>query len=246
MRKSTRLLLSLMLPLSVLAGDETAITQKQADDMVKELREIKDLLRSLSDPRNAQRPPVGGQPAPIVLKLDKSAIMLGAVSAPITVVEFTDYQCPFCNRFFKETFPDLKKNYIDSGKVRYYSMDLPLDMHRNALQAAQAGRCAKEQGQFWPMHDRMQGNPSRLELTDLVGYAQEIGIDPDGFRRCVESGKYKEDIERQARDATNMGAQGTPAFVIGRSTSSGVDDGKLIVGAQPYDSFDRALKEVGQ
>jgi protein-disulfide isomerase len=83
-------------------------------------------------------------------------------------VELTDFQCPFCNQFFQETFPELKRNYIDSGKVRFYSMDLPLDLHQNALLAAQAGRCAGEQGQFWPMHDRMQCNPTRLEIANVV------------------------------------------------------------------------------
>ncbi|MGH9426894.1 MAG: DsbA family protein [Terriglobia bacterium] len=76
-------------------------------------------------------------------------------------MQFTDYQCEFCQRFHQQTFQDLKKHYIESGKVRFYSMDLPLDIHQNALLAAQAGRCAGEQGQFWAMHDRMQANPER-------------------------------------------------------------------------------------
>jgi protein-disulfide isomerase len=228
---------------------DDSVSCKQTDEILTELRHLRTLLEGkviAPPPRVANGLPSGAQNAENTTKVELANVpFLGQKDAPLTMVEFTDFQCPFCNRFFTSTFPELKKNYIDSGKVRYYSMDLPLDMHRNALQAAQGGRCAAEQGQFWAMHDRMQGNPSRLELIDLVAYAQDIGIDPDGFRQCVESGKYKDDIQRQARDATNRGAQGTPAFVIGKSTSTGVE-GKLIVGAQPYDSFDKALKDLGQ
>src|SRR6266446_8294402 len=93
---------------------------------------------------------------------------LGSKEAPLTIVEFDDFQCPYCNRFYLETFPDLKKNYIDSLQVRFYSMDFPLDIHQNALLAAEAGRCAGDQGSFWPFHDRMQSNPQQLELKHLL------------------------------------------------------------------------------
>ena len=233
-----------LLPLAVMTlNADDAVSCKQTDEILSELRELRKLVESATPKSGASAPAPVRRESPVARVDLTGAPFQGDGDAPVTMVEFTDFQCPFCNRFFKTTFQELKKNYIDSGKVRYYSINLPLDMHRNALRAAEAARCAAEQGQFWPMHDRMQGNPQHLELTDLQGYAQDIGIDVANFRQCIETEKYKDDIQRQAQAANKIGAQGTPAFVIGKSTPDGVE-GQLIVGAQPYATFEEAIKEA--
>jgi len=210
------------------------VSGEQMDQILAELRQIRKLLEAQPNthPQQATRTRIDVANAPF----------LGSKDAPVTIVEFMDYQCRFCQQFHQQTFQDLKKHYIDSGKVRFYSMDLPLEIHQNALLAAQAGRCAGEQGKFWLMHDRMLANPDRLEFAKLVDYAQEFGVDVAAFRQCVESGKYKEAIQQGARDVTNKGAGGTPAFVIGKSTPGGVE-GWLVVGAVPYGVFEQKLKE---
>jgi protein-disulfide isomerase len=228
-----------------ISAAEESITSKQADEILAELRELRKLIETKPGMQPQAEAPIkgAGQPARTARVDVGNAPFLGSKDAPLTIVEYTDFQCPFCRRFFVETLLDLKKNYIDSGKVRFYSIDLPLDIHRNALQAAQAGQCASDQGQFWAMHDRMQENPDHQELADLNAYAQEFHMNADAFRECLESGKHKEDIQREAREATRKGARGTPAFVIGKSTSFGVD-GQLIIGADPYDAFDQRLREL--
>jgi protein-disulfide isomerase len=233
------MLLSLAVAFAQLGGAETGVTGEQVREILDELRQIRLLLEK----EGARYGPIG--PARNVkTAIDVgSAPFLGAKNAPLTIVEFTDFQCPYCNRFFEGTFPLLKGNYIDSGKLRFYSMDLPLEIHSNAMRAAQAGRCAGEQGQFWPMHDRMQGNPSRLNMEDLLSYAIEIGINVPAFHQCIESQKYKEAIVKEAREATAKGARGTPAFVIGKSTPSGVE-GEVLVGTQPYGVFEERLKTL--
>lgn len=220
------------------AGAQDTENSKQLDAILSELRQIRNLLATPS----RQPMPTGVQPETLsVVNVEVGdSPMLGSKEAPLTIVEFTDFQCPFCSRFYTEVFPDLKKNYIDSGKARFYSMDLPLDIHQNALQAAQAGQCAGEQGQFWQMHDRMQRNPQHLELLNLIDYAQGINLDVAAFRQCLAGGKYKERILQAAREATSKGAQGTPAFVIGKSTSSGVE-GRLSIGLQPYTFYEGLL-----
>lgn len=229
--------LILMIVVTALAGADDSVACKQTDEILSQLKQIRALLE--------RQPPMRTLPPVRKASLTVGdAPMLGSRNAPLTIVEFTDFQCPFCNRFFEETFPDLKKNYIDSGKVRFYSMDLPLDMlHPNALIAAQAGRCAQDQGQFWPIHDLMQANPTRLAMTALMGYAKQVGIDVTAFQQCIDSGKYKGAIERDAKEATSRGANGTPAFVIGKSTAVGVE-GELLIGAQPYATFDEKLKSL--
>jgi protein-disulfide isomerase len=217
------------------------ITRQQADDILNELRQIRQLLEKQQPrvPAGPQAEPfakakvsVGNQPA------------LGSKDAPLTIVEFTDYQCPFCQRFHTTTFPELKKNYIDTGKVRFYSRDLPLDFHANAMRAAQAARCAAEQGPdyFWKLRDTMATNPDRLAMDDILGSAASVKLDVNAFKSCVESGKYKSAIQGDTAEAARIGAEGTPSFVIGRTTPDGVD-GELIVGAQPYPVFDLKLKQ---
>ena len=120
-------------------------------------------------------------------------------------------------------------------------MDFPLNIHGNALRAAQVGRCAGDQNLFWPMHDRMQSNPQQLELKNLLDYARDIGLDVTLFRGCLDTEKYKAAIQQENSEAMSKAVHGTPTFVIGRSTATGVD-GTMVVGAQPYELFDKMLK----
>jgi protein-disulfide isomerase len=128
--------------------------------------------------------------------------------------------------------------------VRFYSRDLPLDsMHPNAIRAAQAARCASEQGQFWAIRDIMGANPTKLDMDSLIADAASLKMDTAKFRSCVESEKYKQAIQTDVLEAMKIGADGTPTFVIGKSTPEGVD-GEVLVGAMPYDVFDRKLKSL--
>jgi protein-disulfide isomerase len=233
--------LALLLPLGAQdAGKDAGITRQQADQILNELRQIRRLLEK----QQVKAPPAQEeQAARAKLNLEGFA-MLGSKEAPLTIVEFTDYQCPFCQRFHTTSFGDLKKNYIDTGKVRFYSRDLPLDFHPNAMRAAEAARCASDQGQFWQLRDVMEANPDKLDMNSLMADAADLKMNLDTFRACVESEKYKNAVQTDVMEAMKIGANGTPTFVIGKSTSDGVD-GELVVGAQPYPMFDQKLKELG-
>jgi protein-disulfide isomerase len=133
---------------------EEGITREQANQILEELRQIRQLLEKQAD----NKP---GQPAAAKAHLHlEGAPMLGSKDAPVTMVEFTDYQCPFCQRFHMQVYSLLKKDFIDTGKVRFYSRDLPIEsLHPNAIRAAQAARCAGDQGQFWQLRDVMATHP---------------------------------------------------------------------------------------
>jgi len=215
---------------------EPGITRQQADQILQELRQIRLLLERQQQQR-------AGPPAKIKMNLE-GAQMLGSKNAPITMVEFTDYQCPFCQSFHAQTFGELKKNFIDTGKVRFFSRDLPLDsMHPNAMRAAEAGRCAADQGQFWKLRDMMGNHPDKLDLESLLADAEFLKLDVTVFRVCVVSEKYKNEIQADMMEAMRIGADGTPAFVVGKSTAEGIE-GDLVVGAQPYNTFDLKLKSL--
>ncbi|MFY9727312.1 MAG: thioredoxin domain-containing protein [Bryobacteraceae bacterium] len=219
------------------ATQEQGITRQQADQILQELRQIRQLLE-----RQQQQQPAG-PPAKIKMNLE-GAPVLGDKNAPITMVEFTDYQCPFCRQFYTQTFAELKKNYIDTGKVRFYSRDLPLDsMHPNAMRAAEAARCAADQGQFWKLRDVIGNQPDKLDLESLLADAESLKLDVTAFRVCVVAEKHKSEIEADLMEAMRIGADGTPAFVLGKSTPEGVN-GDLVVGAQPYNIFDLKLRSL--
>jgi len=220
-----------------LGAQDQGITRQQADQILNELRQIRQLLERQ---QAGNKPP---EPARATLNLE-GAQMLGSKNAPITMVEFTDYQCPFCRQFHTTTFNELKKNYIDTGKVRFYSRDLPLDtLHPNAIRAAQAARCAADQGQFWTMRDIMGSNPDKLDMDHLAGFATDLHLDVLAFRNCVQSDKYKNAVQGDVVEAMKIGAQATPSFVIGKSTAEGVD-GEVMVGALPYVNFEQKIKAL--
>jgi protein-disulfide isomerase len=238
--------LALLLPLGAQdkqdkkKGAEVGITREQADQILEELRQIRQLLE-----KQAENKPAAA-PAPAKAKLHlEGAPMLGLKDAPITMVEFTDYQCPFCQRFHLQVYGELKKDFIDTGKVRFFSRDLPLDsLHPNAFRAAQAARCAGDQGQFWKLRDVMAAHPEALDIESLVVDTLSLHMDANTFRTCVNSGKYKEAVQGDVLEAMKIGADGTPAFVVGKSTPDGVD-GDMIVGAQPYAVFVEKFKQLG-
>jgi len=232
--------LALLLPLG--AADK-GITHEQADEILKELRQIRELLEKQGAP--AQQAGAGQQQITHANVSIEGAYTMGSKDAPLTMVEFNDFQCPYCQRFHVQTFAELKKNYIDTGKLLFVSRDLPLDFHPNALQAAQAGRCAGEQGQFWAMRDRMNSNPDKLDMASLATFALDLKLNVGTFRSCVESGKYKNAIHNDSETAEKIGANGTPSFVLGRSTPQGVD-GELIIGAMPYEVFDQKIKALAR
>lgn len=228
--------LAILLPLG---AAEKGITKQQADEILDELRQIRQLLEKQQNANAQPEQPTRAKVA------TAGAFAIGSQNAPVTMVEFTDFQCPFCYRFHVNTFNELKKNFIDTGKVRFVSRDLPLDFHPNAMQAAQAGRCAGEQGQFWPMRDRMGANPEQLDMGHLLADAQDLKLNVDTFRSCIQSGKYKSAIQADIQEATRVGANGTPSFVIGKTTPNSID-GELVIGAQPYQVFDQKLTELAR
>ncbi|WP_162179933.1 DsbA family protein [Bryobacter aggregatus] len=229
-----RIIVYSVLCVAYLPGQETQQCQ-QCSDVLLELRQLRLLVESL-------RPNSEAPKTRIVKLAVGNAPMLGSSDAPYTIVNFTDYQCSYCQQFFYNTYPDLKKLLIDTGKVRFFSMDLPLDNHPNAMNAAIAGRCAADQGKFWSLHDIMQSDSQRLSLSELAISAVRIGLDEDKFSKCMKSIEHRESITSSIKVAMSVGANGTPSFIVGRSTKEGVE-GELVIGAQAFGTFESKTKQ---
>ncbi|MBI2105828.1 DsbA family protein [Candidatus Woesearchaeota archaeon] len=162
---------------------------------------------------------------------------IGDENAPITMIEFSDFQCPFCKRFRDQAFDQLKSQYIDAGKVKFVYRDFPLSsIHPMAQKAAEAGECADDQGKFWEMHDKIfegQSVWASSGVSIFKQYAQELNLNSNEFDNCLDSGKYKDEVEKDLNDATRSGGQGTPYFLVGN---------QQISGAQPFVAFQQAIE----
>lgn len=180
---------------------------------------------------------------PKKVSIDDDAV-LGEANAKVTMIDFTDYECPFCKKYVDETFAQIKKDYIDSGKIKYVVRDLPLSFHQNAHKEAQAAECAREQGgdeTYFKYHDeifkRTTSNGTGLALDQLSVIANYLGLDDDALQSCLDSEKYKAEVDKDLADASTVGASGTPTFFIGKSNNSGTITGTKLVGAQPFSAF---------
>lgn len=220
----------------------SGVTRQQAAEILNELRAIRDLLEK-------QNRPVGrGQPMPEgpqtgKLRLD-GGYSLGSNEAPLTIVEFTDYQCSYCRTFETTTFAELRKKYIDTGRVRFVIRDFPLvNIHADALGAAQAAHCAGDQGKFWPMHDALFSDPGKLVKDELVRSAERLNLDMRAFHTCLDSGIHKLEIQNEQQVASSLQINATPSFLIGKM-SGGELSGSIIVGAQPLTVFETKLREA--
>ena len=224
------------LPLPSVAVAEP-LTEEQGDAILEELRQIRQVLEKMQ--QQGAVPPAQVRTAVQNTRAKVSTSnrpVLGADDAPVTLVEFTDYQCPYCSRFFTTTLTSIKKEYIDTGKVRLVIKDLPLAMHPNARPAAVSAHCADDQDQFWAMHDRLFNNNRQLQNEHLAQYAQDIGLDTERFQECFGSDRHNSIIEADIAEANGQGITGTPTFIIGRTTDDVVEGVKLR-GVQPVETF---------
>ena len=173
----------------------------------------------------------------------KDRPVIGAADAPVTLVEFTDYQCPYCVRFTQTTFAQLKADYVDTGKLRIVVKDTPLAMHANARKAAQASHCAGEQDAYWPMHMMLFDNAKQLEEASLPGYAAQLQLDVEAFTACMGSDRHLQSISSDTLEANKAGISGTPSFVLGASKGDTVE-GRILTGARPFDDFKAQIDAV--
>jgi protein-disulfide isomerase len=224
-----------------LTNDQFSELQQQNKAILEELRQIHSLLERQQPTRTAE----GTRPADskVRLSLRSDELAIGSANAPLTLIEFTDYQCPFCRQFHQTTFADIKKNYVDTGKLRFISRDFPLDIHNNAMRASLAAHCAGDQGKFWELRDLMIANGNRLEAPSIDLYAKQLKLDSDRLDKCIASGTYQARVDQDLAEGKAAGINGTPSFLLGRTGKDSVEGTKL-VGAMPSVAFDARIKEL--
>ncbi|MCI0573808.1 MAG: DsbA family protein [Myxococcaceae bacterium] len=218
------------------ANFKTAIDEElaRASKLLAEGTQPAALYQKLLDtaPVSAPEPSPSAAAEPRFVKVDVGqAPLKGKKTAPITIVAYSDFQCPFCSRAVP-TLKELETRYGD--KVQIAFKHLPLGFHANAKPAAEASMAAHEQGKFWEYHDKLFANQRQLDRASLEKYAQELGLNMAKFKAALDSGKFASYVDTDAREANSVGATGTPTFVI---------NGRMLVGAQPVDAFARVIDE---
>jgi len=215
-------------------------TLKQGQSAIqKELQEIKSLLQG----RAATPPPA---PQNVVLNI-KDDPFKGEKNAKVTLVEFSDYQCPFCARHVSETLPPLEREYIATGKIKYVFRNFPIaSIHPLAFKAHEAANCSGEQEKYWEMHDRLFANSKALGAKDLSQHAQALALDLPKFQACLDSGKHAGKINRDLADGQRAGVKGTPTFFLGLTdpNDTQITAVRIIRGAQPYAAFKQAIESL--
>ncbi|AJM92140.1 DsbA family protein [Nitrosopumilus piranensis] len=210
------------------------ISQEDLDNAIANL-ELKILQNKL---------PTNQPPSPVKISADDDPFF-GDPDAPITIIEFSDFECPFCARFHIQTLPSLFEEYIDQGKVKLVYRDFPIQsIHANALPAAVAANCANDQGKFKEMHDMVfenQNEWNKQETTDALitfsKYATEIKLEQNTFDSCLTSGKHIDEIRKDLQDGRDYGVSGTPGFFVGNDEIGYVE----LKGAQPFESFKKVI-----
>jgi len=210
------------------------------------IRDAEDVVGPIQTQQATQSSLSTNSPSLISISLDDDPVK-GNPDAPITIVEFSDFQCPFCAKFHSTTLPQLEVNYIDSGKVKFVYRDFPIqNIHPNAVPAALASECADEQGMFWEYHDlvfenqkKWQGLSGNAMIDTFEQYALELGLNTSDFNTCFESGKYVDEVAKDLQDGVSYGITGTPGFFVGNAELGYVK----MIGAQPYAAFQQVIED---
>ena len=161
--------------------------------------------------------------------------ILGNPDAPVTIVEFGDYQCPFCKRLFETSEKEVIEKYVKTGKAKLVYRDFPLSsIHQMAQKSAEASECADEQGKFWPYHDMLYDRQDRLSVENFKAWARELKLNGSQFDACLDSSKYKEEVQNDFNAGQSIGVSGTPASFV---------NGRIITGAVPFAQFEQVIEE---
>nr|WP_115094860.1 thioredoxin domain-containing protein [Synechococcus sp. UW106] len=199
----------------------------------------------LPQPGESQSRPIPALTSPLLLKGEPA---LGDATAPLTIVEFSDFECSYCRRFHEQVMPQLKSEYIDTGLIRFVHKDLPLPFHPHALPAAAAARCASEQNSYWDLYAALFDQQNCLNCKGVLAIAAEEELNTAALQACMERKSTVALINANRSEASLHNISATPTFVIGPTQSDGSLDGRVIEGALPWSTFkstiDEALREV--
>jgi protein-disulfide isomerase len=250
--------LPLVFPLAAPGGSESkesleksvAALQKQVEELKKnqaqmldELKELRVLLNQVAERKEFPTKPDGPRMFSINVHGEP---FRGFANAKVAIMEYSDFECSFCGKYVRELYPRIDEAYIKTGKIKYFFRDLPAPEHVNSALAAQAARCAGDQGKFWQMHDMLFAAQPAPSETNLTSYASSLGLDMQKFSACFSGGAYADAIRQSANGARSMGLHGTPSFLTGLMSDDGnfLRTTNVIVGIESFDALKESVDEL--
>lgn len=215
----------------IVKSKEAVVSEKQVADLVKKALNEERLRIQREMAEEAKKREPGAR------KIEGVAVgsnpLKGNPEAKVLMVEFSDFQCPYSKRFYKQIFPQIEKEYIATGKVKAVYRDYPLSIHTQAKGAAAAARCAARQSKFWEMRDKLS-NSDTLDNESIKEYAQEVGLNSAKFNECLDTPEVTAEVEKEISEAEKIGVESTPSLFI---------NGRLIEGAYPFEVFKKIIEE---
>lgn len=211
--------------------------------MRRQLAEIKSLVQQGGNARQA----AAREPELPDVTIDLADFpVMGQADAPITVVEFSDFQCPYCARHVTDTLPKLKEEFVATGKIRYAAGDFPLPSHAQAFKGSVAAHCAGEQDMYWEMAHKIFEHYREFNEENLPDYAAEVGLDAAKFEECFASGRHDDEINKRKAAGSSASVTGTPMFLLGYTDEDGTEFKPVdaIRGAHPFPEFERKIEEL--
>ncbi|MGH7884524.1 MAG: DsbA family protein [Thermodesulfobacteriota bacterium] len=183
------------------------------------------------------------QPKEVLVSIDDDPIK-GDPNAPLTLVEFSDYECPFCRKFHSQVMNKIEEDYIKTGKLKYVFRDFPLGFHKKAVPAAIAANCAGDQDKYWLLNNFLFENPDKLETDQILEAVKNMDIDQTKFEACVKNNNHEEEIKKDMSEGTNYGVRGTPSVFLGKSGDGKEFTGSYIRGFRPYEYYKAEIDKL--
>ena len=224
---------------SLAENGKRPLTGNQTDAILQELRELR---IALTQPNRGAAPAPAPEP-PAYGTVTLAGPAMGRADAPVVLVEFTDYQCPFCKKFHDTIMPELVRQFVDAGKLRIVSRNLPLPFHPNAGPAALAAACANQQDKYWLMREKLFAHSSELTSANSLVAATAATLDLPKFQACLEARLFDAALKKDSQEAEAVGISGTPSFVVGKPEGDHVR-GLIIVGTQPVNIFAAEIQKL--
>lgn len=222
--------------------EQVQVLQDGQEAIQKDLDEIKKLLRS------------GSRVTPQVQKFEEQDVTIGQSpfkgeqNATVTLIEYSDYQCPFCSRHYRLVMPALVSEYVETGKLKYVMRENPIpSLHSNAFNASMAALCAGDQEKYWDMHNLLFDNQRALGVANIKKFAETLSLDTVAFNECLDKGKYIKRVNDDIASGSKLGVKGTPGFVLGVTDPDDPNKARISVfikGAQSLDNFKRTIDKL--
>ena len=215
--------------------------RKEVSSVKQDVSDLNTKIDTLAKNAKQQR---GGKAAPNTVELGNN--VMGEANASYAIIEFTDYQCPFCKRHSTQVLPQIKKELIDTGKVKYALRDYPLGFHQQAKGAAVAANCAGQQGKYWEMHEVLFENQRGLKDSLYIETAQSLGLDATAFTQCINNPANSKAVDADMAYGNTLGVTGTPKFFVGKVKGKSIVNVQVISGAQAYGAFSGAIERLSK